>query len=111
MKPKDRFANKKFRKTMKQTKRVPVKKKAGKRECCLCGRAMHGTPSGKRVAATRRLSKTEKRPTAMFAGLVCNKCRAAIIEEAAKIKYAGKQASESSIKTQKFVSIAIKKME
>ncbi len=111
MRPKDRFAKKIFRKTAKQTKRIAVKKKTGKRHCSVCGRALHGTPSGKGIAGTGKLSKTQKRPSAMFAGLLCNKCRATVLEEALKIKYAGKKQEESSIKLKKFVEDAMKKIE
>ena len=111
MRPKDRFAKKRFRKTPKQTKRVTAKKKTGKRHCCVCGKIMHGTPSGKNIAQSRRLAKTEKRPSAMFAGLLCNQCRAMVLEEALKIKYAGKKQEESSIRLGKFVEEAMKKIE
>ena len=111
MRPKDRFAKKAFRKTPKGTKRIVAKKKPGKRHCSACGRALQGTPSGKGVAETRRLSKTEKRPSAMFAGLLCNKCRATVLEEALKIKYCGKKQEESSIKLRHFVSEAMRKIE
>ncbi len=111
MKPKDRAAKKIFRKTPKQTKRIAVKKKTGKCRCSICSRALHGTPSGKGIAGTRKLSKTQKRPSAMFAGLLCNKCRAMVLEEALKIKYAGKKQEMSSIKLKKFVEEAIKRIE
>ena len=111
MKPKDRRAKTVFRKTPKQTKRVAVKKKTGKCSCSVCGRALHGTPSGKGIAGRGKLSKTQKRPSAMFAGLLCNKCRATVLEEALKIKYAGKKREESSIKLKKLVEEAIKRIE
>lgn len=111
MRPKDRTAKKVFRKTPKQTKCIAAKKKAGKLHCSICNRIMHGTPSGKGIAATRKLSKTEKRPSAIFAGLLCNKCRTIVLEEALKIKYAGKKKEECSIKLGKFVDEAMKKIE
>lgn len=111
MRPKDRFAKKGFRKTPKQTKRVTMKKKTGKRECGVCGRAMHGTPSGKGVCGTRKMGKTERRPSAIFAGILCNKCRALVLEEALKIKYAGKTKDESSIRLERYVSEAERKIE
>lgn len=111
MRPQERFAKKKFRKGPKETKRFKADKKPSRRECSVCGRALHGTPSGKGIAQTRRLSKTEKRPSAMFAGLLCNKCRAMVLEEALKIKYAGKSHGESSIKLAKYISEATRKIE
>jgi ribosomal protein L34E len=111
MKPKDRFAKKAFRKTAKQTKRITVNRKPSKRSCSACGNQMHGVPSGKGIAATRKLSKTQKRPSAMFAGLLCNNCRAKVIDEALKIKYAGKKIEESSIKMRKFVTEATARIE
>jgi ribosomal protein L34E len=72
---------------------------------------MQGVPSGKNVSETRKMSKTEKRPTAIFAGILCNKCRATVLEEALKIKYAGKPIEKSSIKTRKFVTEAMNKIE
>jgi len=111
MRPKDRFAKKVFRKTPKQTKRVAGKKKAEKQHCGICGRTLHGTPSGKGVVGTAKMSKTQKRPSAMFAGILCNKCRAKVLEEALNIKYCGKKKEESSIKLEKFVTAATGKIE
>ena len=99
----DRTKKKKFRKTGSGTKRIFVKDKPGKHKCALCSRVMHGTPHGKTSAEVRKLAKTKRRPTALFAGILCNKCRGNIVEEAAKVEAKAKSFDEVELILRKYV--------
>jgi ribosomal protein L34E len=100
----DRSKKKKFRrKASGKSKRVFVKGKTGKHKCALCERVLHGVPHGKTSAEVRKLSKTKRRPTALFAGVLCSRCRAKAVAEAAKIKAKAKNFSEVELRLQKYV--------
>jgi large subunit ribosomal protein L34e len=52
-----------------------------KAHCAICGKPLLGVPS-KKPADAKRLSKTEKRPSRPFGGMLCSACaRRKIIEE------------------------------
>ena len=55
---------------------------------------MHGVPHGKANAKVKKLSKTKRRPTALFAGILCTKCRSLVACEAAKIEAGAKKPKE-----------------
>lgn len=99
----DRTKKKKFRKTGSGTKRIFVKDKPGKHKCALCPRVMHGTPHGKTSSQVRKLAKTKRRPTALFAGILCNKCRGTVVEEVAKIEAGAKSMNDVELRLRKYV--------
>jgi|SRR3989344_1313119 len=102
-KRKDRWKNKKFVRTPKKTKVKYLREKTAKHECPNCGKTMHGMPHGKTRSKARKLSKTERRPTAMFAGVLCNICRQQAIEEAIKLNEGIKQLEEISMPLRNYV--------
>jgi len=111
MKPFERVKPRKFRKTPKKTKAYAAEYKPSKHTCALCNSMLHGVPHGKRPSEVRKLSKTERRPTAIFAGMLCSKCRSLILEEAVKVKYGIKSIDDVLIKYRPYVNIAIQKVE
>ncbi|MCD6434092.1 MAG: 50S ribosomal protein L34e [Candidatus Diapherotrites archaeon] len=110
-KPSERRKKVKYRKTAKGTKKIFVKGKTSKHRCALCGRYLHGVPHSKRPSEVRKLSKTERRPTAIFGGVLCSRCRTKIIEEAALIKAGAKEISDISLKELNYVKQALEAME
>jgi ribosomal protein L34E len=99
---------KKFTRTISGKTRVRKgKKKTGKQHCSLCGRKLQGTPSGKTIAEIARLGKTKKRPSAMFAGILCGKCRTRIIDEAIMARQKSKNIEQAEITEQKFIKQAL----
>ena len=87
----DRTKKRKYRKSPSGTKAVTSKKKTGKHRCNLCRSIMHGMPHGKRAFEVGKMGKTQKRPTALFAGKLCNRCRGIAVEEAIKVKEKAKK--------------------
>lgn len=108
-KPSDRRKKKKFRKTPGgKTKRVFFKKHSSRKQCALCERVLSGTLTREREA---KASLTEKRPSAPFAGSLCNVCRARVFEEALKIKEGVKKASDLELRLKPYIETALKKIE
>jgi len=85
-------------------------KKSAKKTCALCQNALHGVPHGKRVAKVRKLSKTEKRPTALFGGTLCGTCRKQVMEEAAKVNSGAKEEFEIEFRFRPYVEQALQKI-
>ncbi len=101
----DRSKKEKFRrKSSGKSKRYFVRDKAGKHHCGVCKAVLHGTPHSKPASKIRKLSKSERRPTALFAGVLCSKCRTLVVEEAAKIESKTKKLDEVELRLRKYVS-------
>jgi len=109
-KPADRRKKKKFVKTIKKTKEKRVKSTAkGKKKCSLCKTILHGTAKNiKKIL--RKTPKSKRVPNAPFAGILCNKCRTKLIEEAIKVKTGIKKMDETEIKERKYIEILLKKI-
>ncbi|MBN1941374.1 MAG: 50S ribosomal protein L34e [Candidatus Diapherotrites archaeon] len=82
-----------------------VSGKSAKKTCALCKAQLHGVPHGAKTSATKKLSKTQKRPSAIFGGILCNKCRSMIAEETAKI-LSGKESLD--LRAKPYVEIMLK---
>lgn len=91
------------KKTGAKSERIFVRGKTGKHVCALCEKTVHGTPHGKTAAEVRKLSKTKRRPTGIFAGILCNKCRAKVAGEAAKIEAKIKKPGDIEVRLKKYV--------
>ena len=109
--PKDRAKQKKFRRTPGQTKAYYVKAKPGKHHCSLCGKVMHGMPHHKTRAEVNKLSKTQKRPEALLAGQVCNKCRTVVLDETVKVKLKTKTLDDVKLSFKPYVETLLGKVE
>jgi len=107
VKPSDRRLNKKFVK-LPGGKTVERRLRPGGKQtgCALCDKTVQGTPKG-HVSSIRKLSKTEKRPSAFFGGTLCNKCRDLTYEKAIMVKTKTKDISEIKISERKYVEIAM----
>ena len=100
----DRAKKTKFRKKPgAKSERIFVRGKTGKHVCALCDKVVHGTPHGKTAAEVRKLSKTKRRPTGIFAGLLCNQCRAQVASEAAKVEAKIKSLEDVEVRLKKYV--------
>ena len=81
----NRSKARKKKRTIKHLVTHYVERKKAKHSCSVCGKIMHGLPHRKLNSEVARLSKTEKRPTALLAGTLCNNCRTIVLEEAVKV--------------------------
>ncbi len=75
-------------------------------KCGLTGKALQGTPKGK-DSKVKKLSKTEKRPSVVFGGVLSNKARDQVFEEAIKVKIGYKKLEDVSISMKKYVTQAL----
>ena len=89
---------------------VDAGKKTKKRTCNLCGKMLHGVPHGKTTAQLSRLSKSEKKPNAIFAGLLCSKCRRKAIDNAIMLNQSTKSIQNIDLELQKFAKQAAEKI-
>lgn len=56
------------------------KDKPKKRKCSVCGAVLHGVPLNQ-----KKLSKTQKRPERVFAGVLCAKCAERVVRLKARL--------------------------
>lgn len=61
-------------------------KKPSPARCGLCGAALHAVPR-RAAPELAKLSKTERRPQRLFGGVLCSRCVAQVLKEAARLKY------------------------
>lgn len=109
VKPGQKTKKKKYRKTPGgKAKAYFERKRHGKASCALCGNALAGVPKQDEV---KKLSKTERRPSAIFAGVLCNRCRNTVLEEAIKIKENIKNMRDCKITLRTYVEQALKLLE
>ena len=100
----ERTKKKKFRRRPSgKAEAVYVSGKPGKHHCTLCGAVLHGMPHSKTTAEVGKLSKTQRRPSALFAGTLCTKCRTMIVQEAALLNCGAKQQQDIELRLRKFV--------
>ena len=110
-KPGDRTKKKKFRrKISKKSKVFYTREKTSKHHCAICKGVLHGTPHGKTRAKVRKLSKTERRPSVPFGGVLCTKCRTSVFEEATKVSAGSKKIEDIDLKKKNYVEITVKKL-
>jgi ribosomal protein L34E len=100
----DKGKKRAFRKTAKQTKVIVRKKKARKMRCAVTKEVLHGVPHGAKKAKLSKLSKTQKRPSVPFGGLLGGKARVLVITETAKVKMGIKKMEEVEIDLRKYVN-------
>lgn len=87
-----------------------ARKKTGKKTCALCQALLHGMPHGKRTAGVSKLAKSEKRPTGLFGGILCSKCRGNALEEAIRVQIGAKQMEEVELVERVFVEQALQRL-
>ncbi len=86
------------------------KRKTSKKTSGASGNMLHGVPHGKRIAKTGRLSKTQKRPSTMFGGILTGQERKRVFEEAGKIVGGEKKISDTGAKLKPYILQAIARM-
>ncbi|MBN2067807.1 MAG: 50S ribosomal protein L34e [Candidatus Diapherotrites archaeon] len=100
----DRTKKKKFRRRPSgKSKQYFVRDRGKKHHCAVCNSVLHGVPHSKKASEVKRLSKSQKRPSALFAGTLCSKCRTVVAEEAAKISAGTKKIDEVELKLRHYV--------
>jgi len=103
---------KKFTKTVSgKTRARSGAKKTAKRGCKSCGTMLHGMPHGLSMTKARSLSKSQKRPSVMFAGELCSKCRRKVLDEAIMVTQNSKSRNSIDLSMRKAVEKAMEKLE
>ncbi len=106
--PSERRKKKKFVKTPGgKTKKIYFKRKDSEKKCAVCDNIVAGTLKASKEA---KASKSEKAPSVMFGGQLCNTCRARIIDEAIKVKEGIKKEETVELRIRDFVKQAQKKL-
>ena len=88
-----------------------VREKSGKHKCPLCQKVMHGLPHGKTNAEVRKLSASQRKPSVLLAGQICNQCRVIALEEAVKVKTEVKELDDVSLRLKPYVQVLMSKIE
>lgn len=112
--PKKEHRWKKRKKTRKVSGKVREsysRGKTSKHKCAVCKGIVHGTPHGRRQHQVSKISKSKRRPEAVLAGVLCNVCRAQVIEEATKVKYGVKNIGDVSLRLRKYIGQIEKRIE
>lgn len=79
------------------------KKRHALLRCAICDGQLHGVPHGKTISGMLKLSKTQKRPSAPFAGILCATCRTSVIMEKANVEMGFKTLRDVDLELQKYV--------
>ncbi|MBS3062102.1 MAG: hypothetical protein J4215_05965 [Candidatus Diapherotrites archaeon] len=88
-----------------------VSAKHGKRFCAINGELLHGVPHGHTLVEVRKLSKTKRRPSRIFGGILSGKATKRIIEDAAAVRFGTKRIEDVELRYKKFVEQALRTME
>ncbi|PIU02760.1 MAG: hypothetical protein COT55_01835 [Candidatus Diapherotrites archaeon CG09_land_8_20_14_0_10_32_12] len=81
-----------------------IRQKKTKVSCGMCNERILSANN------SRGLSKTEKRPSVLFGGVLCSTCRDKVFENTIKVKIGAKKEEDLTITMRKFVSQAIKRI-
>lgn len=92
------------------TMRVFKSARHSKKRCAITGSVLHGVGHGKTISQTRAMSKTEKRPSVAFGGILSASARKQVFEESAAIKSGEKKLSDVNLSYRKYVSQALEIM-
>jgi ribosomal protein L34E len=105
MKPSERVMKRKHvRVPSGESKIRLIRHKKTKVSCGLCGMKISSASN------SPKLSKTERRPTILFGGVLCSTCRDAVFENAIKVRLGVKSMDDLNLTMKKFVQQAIKKV-
>ena len=86
-----------------------VRCRTGKRECGICGSILAGVPHGATKCGVGKLSRTQKKPSVPFGGVLCTECRAIVAEETAKV-VSGKNIKDIDLRFKPFVEASFKRL-
>lgn len=104
--PNKRNLKKKFVKVTKSTKEVRFRDASKGAVCGICSKKLQGVPKGD----LKKLSKTEKRPSILFGGVLCNTCRDSVFDDAIMLKTGLITEDKVSFKKKQYVKDAVKKI-
>jgi len=100
--PGKRIMQYKTRKSASGTKREYFKGKHKKRTCSITGKPLHGVPHETKSGHAKH-SKTEKRPSAPFGGILSGEARAQVAVEAGKVHAGIKKMDDIEDRYRKYV--------
>lgn len=84
--PSKRRMKKRKRKTPSGKPGVMYKRpKPSKKTCALCAGVLHGVPN-RRPAALSKMTKSQRAPTRLYAGVLCAGCVEQIVKERTRLK-------------------------
>ncbi|HLD58465.1 MAG TPA: 50S ribosomal protein L34e [archaeon] len=86
-----------------------VRRKTAKQKCGICKTPLRGVKHGADKSELHKLSKTQRKPSAPFGGMLCSECRTIVAEETAKT-IAGKKIFEVDLRYRPFVEITLKRL-
>ncbi|MBM3281814.1 MAG: hypothetical protein FJY86_00540 [Candidatus Diapherotrites archaeon] len=92
-----------FRRTAKATRMITKGKKHKKLRCANCNAVLHGVAHGANRSRMAKISKTQRRPTGMMSGILCNTCKRIIITEVAKVDAGIKKMSDTDISIRNYM--------
>lgn len=101
--PAQRHLKKKFVKVTKSTKEIRFRDGSKGHKCALCGKQLQGVPKN-----PKKLAKTQKRPSILFGGILCNDCRNSVFDDAIMLKTGLIEEKDVSFKKKNYVLQAIK---
>jgi len=108
--PGERRQQYKFKKTATETKREYFKGKHKKSKCAITGNDLHGVPHDTKCEMGK-YSKTEKRPSVPFGGILSGEARAKVFVELGKVVAGVKKLEDVDEKYRKYVKQAMKRPE
>jgi len=104
--PQERRLKYKNKKSSNGTKREYFKGKHKKQVCSLTGKSLHGVPHDTKCEM-RKHSKTEKRPSAPFGGILSGEARGKVFIEMGKVLAGVKKLEDVDEKYRKYVKQAM----
>lgn len=108
VKPFEKTLKQKDRKTPSGTKRVFEHEKPSKIECAITGKPLKGVPHAIK-SKSQKLSKTEKRPSVPFGGILSSQAREQVFVETGKVVAGIKKLEDVDQKYKKYVEQALKR--
>jgi ribosomal protein L34E len=108
--PKDRGSKYRFKKTASETKKVYFEEKGKRKVCAITGEKLSGTSSGQKGKVSKE-SKSQRRPSVPFGGILGGKAREEVFTELGKVAAGIKTLDQVDEKYKKYIKQAIKRVE
>ena len=99
----ERRKHRAFRRSAKETRMYTKGKKHKKLKCALCEKNLHGVPHGASRSVVAKISKSQRRPTGAFGGILCNQCKKMIMSESVKVKSRVKKMDNVNIEIRPYI--------
>jgi ribosomal protein L34E len=109
-KPYQRTLKKKIRKTPSKKTKIFVRGKPSKKRCPVTGQTLKGVPHARKCEANKN-SKTERRPSAPFGGVLSSQAREQVFIETGKVVAGVKEIDDVDSKYRKYVKQALERFE